>query len=125
MTRQQIIILLLFVLTISLKSNGQESDPLKRKGTTITLDSRPKKSVGEVLLTISVNNLYAALTMNELIRDSVKLNPEWINSLNVIKGNKATEYGERGKYGVILIELKSEVFDELPAYLKANLNVKD
>ncbi|WP_207431132.1 hypothetical protein [Sabulibacter ruber] len=38
-----------------------------------------------------------------------KLNPEWLNSVEVFKGENATQrFGEKGKHGVILISLKKE-----------------
>lgn len=125
MARQHVIILIVLALTINLKSKGQSVDSTNRKKTIITLDCSPKMNYGEALFIISINHLQADLTINELTRDSINFNPDWIKSLNVLKGQEITEYGERGKFGVILIELKSEIFDQLSTDLKAKFKVKD
>ncbi len=47
-----------------------------------------------------------------------ELNPNWIEKVEVVKGEKATDqFGERGKFGVILIELKEESFEKMPVAL--------
>ncbi|HEU5289345.1 MAG TPA: hypothetical protein VFU05_01805 [Cyclobacteriaceae bacterium] len=43
------------------------------------------------------------------------LKPKWIKTINIYKGNKATdEFGDMGLNGVILIELKKRKLKKLP-----------
>jgi hypothetical protein len=44
----------------------------------------------------------------------VYINPNWIDTIEVLKGQKATdEYGARGEKGVVVITLQKEGFNKL------------
>jgi hypothetical protein len=48
-----------------------------------------------------------------------QLDPDWIVSIAVLKGNSATEkYGSPGQYGAVIINLEEGTFDKPPRKLK-------
>lgn len=52
-----------------------------------------------------------------------KLNADWIQSIDVIKGKEATDkYGEDGKNGVLVLHMKDGTYDSLPRKLKRRCN---
>lgn len=65
---------------------------------------------------VSANGPVIVLRQKEIDQDKVNnINPENIESINVLKGKQATDsYGEKGENGVVVIKLKKgvKVFDE-------------
>ncbi|RNI22425.1 hypothetical protein EFB08_20165 [Rufibacter latericius] len=91
----------------------------KRKPVTIRLDDRPisERSFPEPLYFILTNTGEVALKKE----DVSSLNPEWIKSINVLKGAEAEKrFKEQGKNGVILITLNPEKEQEVLRLLKNN-----
>ena len=123
MTRHTFItVILLFI--VCLTGSGQ-IDSAKIKEVIVTLDG-PSKNLGDPIFILSIEEQKAIFTKVELFHDSLTLNPDWIKAINVMKGQEALEkYGVRAQYGVILIELKKESFDKLPAAIKAKLETKN
>lgn len=112
-------VLILVLLTTCLASYGQVSDSLKGKGTKIRLDGPSSISPNHPLYLISLDGQIVEMKGTELSIDSLKINPEWILSLHVFKGQDALDkYGERALNGAILIELKKESADKIPPGLK-------
>jgi hypothetical protein len=53
------------------------------------------------------------------------INASWIQSITVIKDQPATEkYGALGQYGVVIINLKDNAFDKMPAHLAEQFKVR-
>ncbi|HEX6893452.1 MAG TPA: hypothetical protein VF141_22225 [Chryseolinea sp.] len=53
------------------------------------------------------------------------ISANWIKSITVLKDQQATEkYGELGQYGVVIIELKDNVFDAMPAHLAEKFKIR-
>jgi hypothetical protein len=126
MTNYSLIIISLLLFIVCLNSSGQETDSTKDKGVKIILDCRPYKALGDPLFIFLIDRNKGEFTMNEIFTDSLKISPEWIISINVLKGQEALDkYGIRGQYGAILIDLKKESFDKLPADIKAKFRKND
>jgi hypothetical protein len=116
-----------FILTITiltvLNSYGQETDSLKSKndGVMIRLDG-PSMKHGAPLYIITADNKKLQIPDKADNIDSLAttktlnyINPNWIETVNVLKGNEATEkYGQLGKNGVILIGLKDGTLEKFP-----------
>jgi len=88
---------------------------------TITLDGPAKtlkhplyifKTDNKKMQISGYNNLIDSFTREKILG---KINPDWIESINVIKDKEATEkYGQLGQFGVVIIEFKKGTLDNLP-----------
>ena len=59
------------------------------------------------------------------IKEMNDINPRWIQSISVIKGQEAIDkYGTSGQYGVIIIELMDNAFEKMPAHLSERFKIK-
>ena len=65
------------LLIVCLNSSGQEIDSSKNKGVIITLDG-PITNLGDPIFVLSIDKLKAEFTKDELFRDSLTINPDWI-----------------------------------------------
>ena len=65
-----------------------------------------------------------SMDMNH-IKEMSDINPRWIQSISVIKGQEAIDkYGTSGQYGVIIIELMDNAFEKMPAHLSERFKIK-
>ena len=56
-----------------------------------------------------------SLDLNKYMSD---IAPNWIQSIAVLKDQQAIDnYGALGKYGVVIVELKDNAFNKMPAHL--------
>ncbi|GAA5033681.1 hypothetical protein GCM10011506_26280 [Marivirga lumbricoides] len=61
---------------------------------------------------------------NGNVEDSVdmnvikEINPEWIKSMDILKGEEAAKYDSINKNGVVLVELKKGKFRKIPRKLR-------
>jgi hypothetical protein len=124
MTRYTFITVILLFL-VCLTGSGQ-IDSAKNKEVRITLDCRPPKNLGDPIFILSIEKQKAIFTNDELFHDSLKINPDWIKTINVMKGQEALgKYGASAQYGAILIELKKESFGKLPAAIKSKFGTEN
>ena len=65
-----------------------------------------------------------SMDMNH-IKEMNDINPRWIQSISVIKGQEAIDkYGTFGQYGVITIELMDNALEKMPAHLSERFKAK-
>ena len=65
-----------------------------------------------------------SLDMND-IEYMNDIEPNWIQSIAVLKDQQAIDkYGALGKYGVVIVELKDNAFDKMPAHLAEKFKVR-
>ena len=104
-------------------SYGQVRDSIEYEGAKYPVEGKTNVvRFSEPLFVISLDNQTFQVKQSELLRDSISIKPEWIQSINVLKGPDAlAKYGERGKHGAILIDLKKESLDLLPPEMKGKL----
>ena len=113
-------VLIIVLLTTCSASYGQVQDSIEYEGKKFPVGNTV--TFKEPLFVISLDNQTIQVTQSELFRDSISIKPEWILSIHVLKGQDAiTKYGERGKQGVILIDLKKESLDLLSPEMKGKL----
>jgi len=113
-------IIMFVLLTTSLTTYGQIQDSLKAEGTKVNHNEPFTLSgISYPLFFISLNDQVVEVKQGEVFSDSSRIDPSWILSVNVYKGQDALKrYGERAQYGAVLIDLKMESADKLPLELK-------
>ncbi len=104
---------------ICLVGLAQGNIDAKRQGVIITLDG-PTKNLGNPIFFIIADSLTTTFERSELLGDSTRIDPNWIQSIKVMKHEEATQkYGIRGEFGVVIIELKKGALDSMPRALRA------
>ena len=101
---------LAFSLFLSLNSNAQTAD--SSKSVTIRLDIPPKQEVpqNQPLYVLKGAPEGVKLTQAQL----KTIDPGWIDKVEVLKGEKATDkYGNAGSNGVIILILKEEKLQQV------------
>ena len=103
---------------------GLKNDSLpNQKPTHIVIDCRPftVNKENSPLFEIRLKNLVFVIDSEDSLTIT-KIEPRWIESVKVIKGQDAIEqYGSRAKNGVILVELISDSLSILPLEIKQKL----
>jgi hypothetical protein len=57
--------------------------------------------------------------------DLPDIDGHWIQSIAVIKGQEAIDrYGALGQYGVVIVELKANAFQKMPAHLAERFKIR-
>ncbi|HMG93326.1 MAG TPA: hypothetical protein VK589_24885 [Chryseolinea sp.] len=57
--------------------------------------------------------------------DMSDIEANWIQSITVLKDQQAIDkYGTLGKYGVVILELKDNAYDKMPAHLAEKFKVR-
>jgi hypothetical protein len=121
------ILCILIMLVSTIKIYGQGTDTLNSKNERVRIQiDGPPSQLGPPLFIITADykRLQFQGKANKVDADSTTnglnyINPDWIQTLNVIKGKEATDkYGPLGKNGVILIELKNGTLEKLPLELR-------
>ncbi len=114
-------IMTLVLLTACLSSYGQvfvldslNDDGLKK------YEIAPSLKSNNPLFILSLENKVVEVKYDDIFNESLSgINPNWIESIHVYRGQDALDkYGDRAKYGAVLIDLKMESGDKLPLELK-------
>ncbi|TDQ17286.1 hypothetical protein DFQ04_1938 [Algoriphagus boseongensis] len=107
------IILLFALLVVGANSVFAQSES-KTSPVIITLDG-PTRSIEEINpLVILSSDEYQGRFRFDILKQT-KINPETIDSMNVIRGEEAIkQFGEFGKNGAIQIYLKENTYKDLP-----------
>lgn len=113
------------LLTFCCSAWGQDSLKLRRQPFIIR-DLSSKTKIDFPLYIIKVDNKDCQIpasrrfTKSRQVKRTFKnFNPDLVLSIDVIKGQDATDkYGTLGKYGVIVINMKENTYDTLPRKLK-------
>lgn len=113
------------LLTFCYNTWGQDS--LEVRGQPFIIHDLPSKTKTDFpLYIIKVDNKTCKVPASgrfsnsrQVKRAFEKFNADSVQSIDVIKGKDATgKYGTRGKYGVIIINMKDGTYDSLPRKLK-------
>ena len=120
------ILVILVFLNFGYQACGQDSVNYHGQPFIIRdLPTKSKKAKPPLFIIKTDNKSFQVLTKGDFINNrKVKktlkqLNPDWIVSIDVLKGNSATEkYGPLGQHGAVTINLKEGTLDKLPRRLK-------
>jgi CheY-like chemotaxis protein len=113
-------LIIIALLTTCLTSYGQvfvldslNDEGLKKYEVASSLKSNP-------LFILSLDSQVIEIKHDDESNKSLLgLDPNWISSVHVYKGQDALDkYGDRARYGAVLIDLKMESADKLPPDLK-------
>lgn len=111
----------LLLLTVCLSSYGQVFvlDSLNDEGLK-KYEIAPSLKSNIPLFILSLENKVMEVKHDEVFNKTLLgIDPNWIQSIHVYKGQDALDkYGDRAKYGAVLIDLKTESSDKLPLELK-------
>ena len=107
---------------------GQDTGPVGNVNSNrIRLDgpgSRPLTSSDAMTFIILHKGKKLKIPENGNVEDSVamkvikEINPEWIKSMDILKGEEAAKYDSINKNGVVLVELKKGTFRKIPRKLR-------
>ncbi|NJN41647.1 MAG: hypothetical protein HC811_04825 [Flammeovirgaceae bacterium] len=104
------------VLLVAQERTGDKTEPIA------AVASDDGKKV-EPLWVINVENRKIESPDSQNVRDTLligQIKPDWIQSVNVLKGNQATDaYGERAAHGAVVVNLKNGTLAKMPAELRS------
>lgn len=88
----------------------------------------PKTLENKPLYIVDVDNKRFESPNIQNERDTLvlgKIDPKWIESVNVIRGNEAVDlYGSRGTHGVVMIKLKNGTLASLPEDIRRKFEMR-
>ena len=114
-------LIIIVLLTTSLSSYAQEFvlDSLNDKGLE-KFDIASSLKTNHPLFILSFDSQIVEVKYDEVFNKSLLgIDPNWIESIHIYRGQDALDkYGDRAKFGAVLIDLKTEIGDKLPLELK-------
>ena len=105
------------LIFLAFHMTGQNNDSIQEKITVINLDCKVKTTPNPLYIIQIKDKEFMKFFEDEGSKEKFigELNPEWIGSVNVLRGPEGVEkYGSRAKEGVVIWILKEDSWSELP-----------
>lgn len=107
------------VAQVTIRATSQENSPLRHSNPMFVINAGDKT----LQIPPAMESTHSfSLDINKYMRD---IEPNWIQSIAVLKDQQAIDkYGVLGKYGVVIVELKDNAIDKMPAHLAEQFKIK-
>jgi hypothetical protein len=124
--RPRLLIAIAFVLQgvcvvaqVAIRATNQENTALRQSNPMFVINAGDKT----LQIPAAMESRHSfSLDLNKYMTD---IEPSWIQSIAVLKDQQAIDkYGALGKYGVVIVELKDNAFDKMPAHLAEKFKIK-
>jgi hypothetical protein len=104
---------------VEIRATNQENTTLRHSNPMIVINAGDKTL--QIPPAVEPNYSFS-LDLNKDMKD---IKTSWIQSIAVLKDKQAIDkYGAPGTYGVVIIELKENAFEKMPAHLAEKFRVR-